>query len=495
MNIKFDNTYSRLPNHFYEKVRLAPVSNPHLLYFNEKLADILGIQNIHKKIDLREIAKVFSGSKKLKSSEPLSLVYAGHQFGYFVPVLGDGRAILLGEVIDKKNHRCDLQLKGSGLTPFSRNGDGRAALGPMMREYIVSEAMHALKVKTTRSLALVSTGESICREDKLLPGAILCRVASSHIRIGTFEYFAARQDFDSLKILVDYTIQRHYPELASLNLEQRYITFLECVQKMQIELIVNWMRVGFVHGVMNTDNASVAGETIDYGPCAFIDDYIPYKVFSSIDRHGRYSFSNQASICHWNWLQLTKALAPLINQDCNKAMNKIFGQIPDFNLLYQEKYTKMMSHKLGIVHQQASDNILISELLNIMQDDKMDYTLTFRHLLNLFNSDDPGYKKFLILSNRFERWVVSWKARLQKESCSREDIYSMLLTSNPAIIPRNHKIEEVIEQAMKNQEFSKMHTLISVLSDPYSIKNEKDHLEFMRPPNENEQVKQTFCGT
>ncbi|MFN8912205.1 MAG: protein adenylyltransferase SelO, partial [Alphaproteobacteria bacterium] len=334
MFFNFQNTYAKLPQNFYQKIKPTEVSNPKLLYCNESLANSLGLE--HKLHDEAEIAQIFSGNKILSNSDPIALAYAGHQFGYFVPQLGDGRAVLLGEIKDQANKRFDVQLKGSGVTAYSRNGDGRAALGPVLREYIISEAMHYLGVKTTRSLAVVSTGENVLRNGMLLPGAILTRIASSHIRIGTFEYFASRGDIKSLKILADYTIDRHYPELKTTSAP--YVSLFEKVMEAQIELIVNWMRVGFIHGVMNTDNTSIAGETLDYGPCAFLDEYDPDKVFSAIDYQGRYSFSNQPQICYWNLAQLAQCIALVIGGDIEKSLSILYAVLANFKVQYQTKY-------------------------------------------------------------------------------------------------------------------------------------------------------------
>jgi uncharacterized protein YdiU (UPF0061 family) len=493
MFIKFDNTYAKLPESFHKKAIPMPVASPNLICFNTELADSLGIS--YNKQNSKKIAEIFSGNTIPNGAEPIALAYAGHQFGYFVPQLGDGRAILLGEVIDKNNNRLDIQLKGSGITPYSRDGDGRAALGPMIREYIVSEAMHALGIKTTRSLALISTGEYVWRNGEMLPGAILTRVAESHIRIGTFEYFASGLDIGSIKTLADYAINRHYPQIR--NYPKPYIALFECVKDAQINLTVEWMRVGFIHGVMNTDNMAISGETLDYGPCAFIDEYNPNKVFSSIDYHGRYSFSNQANICCWNLIQFAKIVALITDSDSEDTIELLHNSIRNFKSQYEKNYLAMMGRKIGIIKvNKEDDKHLINELLTIIYEEQADYTLTFRYLSCIIcDNIDFNYNKLFTPSDRLKKWLLKWYDRLKKENISLEEISSMMLKTNPAIIPRNHKLEEIINYVIKGDNLSKIHAIMRALSDPYSIENEKHNIEYMIAPKPNERVYQTFCGT
>ncbi len=490
MRLNFDNTYVHLPGKFYQKIKPTPVLNPTLIQFNKQLADVIGVD--YRAISAYELAKIFSGNRLLQGSEPIAQVYAGHQFGHFVPQLGDGRAILLGEIVDPQGRRYDIQLKGAGRTLYSRNGDGRAALGPMIREYIVSEAMHALGIKTTRALALVKTGEAVLREG-VLPGAILTRVASSHIRIGTFEYFAAQADVNSLKILADYTISRHYPEIqGSAN---PYLELLKLVQQTYAYLIADWMRVGFIHGVMNTDNVALSGETLDYGPCAFIDEYHPEKIFSSIDIYGRYRFNRQASICEWNLVQLAQSLALLIDSKVEKAHSLLHDFCPSFQEIYKTQYLKTMCRKIGILSPRCQDQVLIDELLEIIQQDKADYTLTFRFLSEFLNKLQDMENLFFNPTCRLEIWMKKWQKRLQEESISLDETAEIMLKTNPAVIPRNHKIEEVIRDAIEYQDFSKMDLMLKVLSNPYQVEYQENPDEYMRPPTDDERVHQTFCGT
>lgn len=489
MPIKFDNTYIKLPESFYRKIPPTPVSAPQLECFNSGLNSELDLG--WERLEKREIAEFLSGNKILEGSEPIALVYAGHQFGHFVPQLGDGRAILLGEFIDKKGTRKDLQLKGAGKTPFSRLGDGRAALGPMIREYVVSEAMHALNIKTTRSLAVVTTGEVVYREE-VLPGAILTRVASSHIRIGTFEYFVYQKDLQSLKILADYTITRHYPEARET--VNPYYSLLRSVRDNQISLIVEWMRVGFIHGVMNTDNMALSGETIDYGPCAFLDEYHPNKVFSSIDRYGRYSFSNQPNIFLWNLAQLARCLSLLIDPVHEKGLEAVNELLLEFEQIFALKYLKMMGQKIGIIHSTEQDRILIDELLTLMQKESVDFTLMFRYLSYIAKNGQWPFKSVFFLPPALELWVGKWQARLKMQNIPREEIAKQMFALNPAFVPRNHQIEKLIQSILEKQDYSKMENFIKILSSPYK-KEQQEDLEYLRPPHKQERVCQTYCGT
>lgn len=486
MKIKFSNTYINLPENFYSKINPVSVKSPGLLIFNTALAKDLGISD--EDLDTRELAAIFSGNKILQGSAPIALVYAGHQYGYFVPQLGDGRAILLGEVIDGNGKRRDIQLKGSGQTPYSRQGDGRAALGPMVREYIVSEAMYALGIKTTRSLAIVTTGEVIPRE-AIVPGAILTRVAESHIRIGTFEYFAAKEDLKSLQLLADYVINRHYP--GAKETPNPYISLLDYVCDAQASLIADWMRVGFVHGVMNTDNMALSGETIDYGPCAFIDEYNPDKVFSSIDRYGRYSFNNQANIAHWNLMRLGETLAPLINKDFTKAKEQINTKMHEFKLKYEKRYLEVMSRKIGIPSPDSKSKSLIEELLIILEDEEADYTLAFRVIAHELDDSKLLDKKLFIKTKNMYQWLEKWKAYLKEKGIPLNEAAEIMFKVNPAYIPRNHKIEEVIQSVMEDGNATKMYKLVKALSKPYK----EEFVEYMKPPLVHERIIKTFCGT
>ncbi len=488
MHINFHNTYANLPENFYTKIRPVPVIHPELVFFNWSLANELGLTV--EKTETHKIAEVFSGNRVLEGSEPISLVYAGHQFGYFVPQLGDGRAILLGEVVDKKGERYDIQLKGSGKTPYSRGNDGRAALGPMLREYIISEAMHGLKIKTTRSLALVTTGEPVFRET-ILPGAILTRVASSHIRVGTFEYFAAKNDVSSLKLLADYAINRHAPQAN--NAENPYVSFLETVLDSQTSLIVDWLRVGFIHGVMNTDNTAISGETIDYGPCAFLDAYVPDKVFSSIDRDGRYAFDQQFNICLWNFTKLAETLGFLLHAE-PEAIHAIIKDLKQlFTQRFHEKYVKMMASKIGIFAPSEEDKKLIQKLLNIMEENHFDYTLTFRYLIQIIQQTPCGSLTDFIASSSFQKWIEIWKIRLENQDSTPEEIAELMSRQNPVLVPRNHRIEEAIVYALEHNDFSKADRLIQALSNPYE--NKESFIDLTEPPTPQQRVYQTFCGT
>lgn len=412
----FNNTYIKLPNNFYSILNPVPVQKPELILFNKILAKDLGIENFTNE----ELANYFSGNKIIKGSEPIAIAYAGHQYGHFVSQLGDGRAILLGEILDKNNQRFDIQLKGSGQTPYSRSGDGRAGIGPMIREYIVSEAMNAFKIPTTRSLAVVKTGEMIQRETAL-DGAVLTRVAQSHIRVGTFEYFAARRDLDSIKILADYSIQRHFPDLKTT--PNIYQNFIMEVAKRQAELIAKWMGVGFIHGVMNTDNMLISGETIDFGPCAFLDEYLANKTFSSIDRHGRYSFSNQANIALWNILNLNYCLSALTVND-EPAFNEFTKRLENyFSEIYSKNYWKIMLEKIGIEkNTNREDQSLLKNLLEIMSKDSLDFTITFRYLSETLTSKSEHLEPFIEHSESLQSWILQWKNRLKEEKKTFEEI-------------------------------------------------------------------------
>ena len=475
----FDNTYSKLSNTFKENIKPTPVHDPELIILNDKLSKDLNLD--FSKIDKEELSKIFSGNSLPKGSTTIAQAYAGHQFGHFT-MLGDGRAVLLGEHLTNKDNRFDVQFKGSGRTSFSRSGDGRAVLGPMLREYIISEAIHALNIPTTRSLAVVKTGEKVVREN-LLPGAILTRVASSHIRVGTFQYIAAKQNVDDLNTLVDYTINRHYPEIKSSN--NKALDLLNLVMERQCKLVVNWMRVGFIHGVMNTDNMAISGETIDYGPCAFMDFYNPKTVFSSIDKLGRYAFSNQPPITKWNLARLAECLIPLIDKSEDTAIKIATETIDNFQNIYENKWLNMMRDKLGLFGNDKNDLKLINDLLNWMESNQADYTNTFCHLMNINSSNDSKYKDI-----NFINWFKQWESRVLINNGSIEKSINLMKKNNPTVIPRNHKVEEALEAA-NNNDMSLTTKLLSILNKPYD--NQNDIENYLSPSSNSEY--QTFCGT
>ncbi len=475
----FDNTYSKLSKTFSEEIKPTPVHNPNLLILNEKLAKDLNLD--FSKINKKNLAKIFAGNTLPKETTTIAQAYAGHQFGHFT-MLGDGRAVLLGEHLVNKNKRFDIQFKGSGRTSFSKSGDGRAVLGPMLREYIISEAIHALNIPTTRSLAVVSTGEKIVREN-LLPGAILTRVASSHIRVGTFQYIAAKQNLDELNILVDYTIDRHYPEIKSS--KNKALDLLNLVMQKQCQLVVNWMRVGFIHGVMNTDNMAISGETIDYGPCAFMDTYNSKTVFSSIDKFGRYAFSNQPPITKWNLTRFAECLIPLINKNENEAIKIATETIDNFQNIYEEKWLNMMRDKLGMFEEDLNDKKLINDLLNWMETNNADYTNTFCNLMNINVEDNKIYE-----DQNFINWTKTWKKRILMNNNLKEKSLDLMKKTNPIVIPRNHKVEEALTAANEDN-IEVMNKLLTVLSKPYV--NQKN-IENYQTPSADKKY-QTFCGT
>ena len=479
--IEFDNSFSRLGPNFYKITHPSPVSAPELIEYNTILAKDLGLSLQNNK------EKIFSGMSLLEGSFPLSMVYAGHQFGGFSPQLGDGRAILLGEVVNKNGLRQDIQLKGSGPTAFSRRGDGRAALGPVLREYIVSEAMYSLGIPTTRSLAAVLTGDSVYRDAGALPGAILTRVASSHIRIGTFEYFAAKKDFKSLKILADYVIQRHYPSL--MDFDNPYLSLLEKVIEKQAYLIVQWMMIGFIHGVMNTDNMSIIGETIDYGPCAFMDKFHPSTVYSFIDHYGRYAYGNQPKIARWNLARLAESLTTLISENSHEAQQKANDALDRFPDLFKTYYYKKLRDKLGLYQESTDDFSLTQELFQLMADHKADFTLTFRSL----SDHNLSYQTSLSENENFKKWLDKLTQRHCAENRDPTLRLETMNNTNPCIIPRNHQIEKVIRKAEENLDFTDFKTLLKAIKNPYEKKTIYRH--FQAPPLPEEEIINTFCGT
>ena len=487
--INFDNSYARLPKSFFECIKPTPVKEPKLVRFNKLLANEIGL-NVIEDNDI--LSDIFSGNIVPEGSEPIALVYAGHQFGYFVPQLGDGRAILLGEIVNNGGCRFDIQLKGSGQTSYSRSGDGRAPLGAVIREYIISEAMHSLNIPTTRSLAIIVTGELVSRET-LLPGGILTRIASSHLRVGTFEYFAASDNQENLQLLADYSINRHFPNIKKSNL--RYQTFLESVCDRQAALIAKWMHVGFVHGVMNSDNTSISGETIDYGPCAFMDSYDPATVFSSIDHHGRYAYGNQPNIAQWNIACLGECLLPLIHPDRNKAIGIAEEILDSFQDKFRKYWLSGMYKKIGLTQNEPEDINLLEQLLELMKENKTDYTLTFRYLSDAIENDtgNSNFEKQFLSQNKISEWLVSWRKRLKIQSASFKKIKMSMQKENPAFIPRNHRIEKAIYEAVDNNDYSYIDHLILLLNKPYQ--DQPNNSEYMHPPEKPDHNYQTFCGT
>jgi serine/tyrosine/threonine adenylyltransferase len=477
----FDNTYAKLSNTFKENIEPTPVKDPAIVILNNDLSKELNLD--FSKIDRTELSKVLSGNILPEGSNSIAQAYAGHQFGHFT-MLGDGRAILLGEHISSKNKRYDIQFKGSGRTPFSRSGDGRAALGPMLREYIISEAMYALKIPTTRSLSVVKTGENVIRE-KNLPGAILTRIASSHIRVGTFQYISAKNNLEDLKILLDYTIDKHFPEIKSSN--NKALDLLSCLMNKQCQLVINWMRVGFIHGVMNTDNMAISGETIDYGPCAFMDHFDPKTVFSSIDQFGRYAYSNQPKITKWNLARFAECLIPLIDKNENNAIKKATEVINNFEKIYENKWLNMMRDKTGLFGEQKEDKKLIFDLLQWMEKNKADYTNTFCHLMEVNTYDNENYYK-----KEFKDWVKRWKKRLVLNNTSSKRYLDLMKNTNPTVIPRNQKVEEALHDSSENN-LKLLNKLLIILKNPYDI--QKNISEYQSPAPITEKKYQTFCGT
>ena len=476
----FNNTYSKLPDKFSTKINPVPVKAPQLVILNENLSKELNLN--FSENSKEELSEIFSGNKLPEGSSSLAQAYAGHQFGHFT-ILGDGRATLMGEhTLDNK--RFDIQFKGSGQTPFSRNGDGRAALGPMLREYIISEAMNALGIPTTRSLAVVKTGEEVIREERL-QGAILTRVASSHIRVGTFQYFTATQDEKNLKTLFDYTIKRHYPNIKKS--KNQGTDLLEVLMEKQINLVLNWMRVGFIHGVMNTDNMAVSGETIDYGPCAFMDAYDPKTVFSSIDHMGRYSYSNQPIITKWNLARFAECLLTFIHSDKDEAIKTATEIINNFEILYEKKWLNMMRDKLGLFGEDKEDEVLILNLLDWMFRNKADYTNTFIFLMGEKIPNEKIYE-----DSEFLNWKNKWHDRLKLNKNSKEKYLKLMRSVNPLVIPRNHHVEKALEHANKD-DLQPMIKLLNVLNQPYVY--QKNTVDYQDLPPVSDEKYVTFCGT
>lgn len=478
----FDNSYAGLPEMFFTRLNLAPAPSPKLIVLNYPLAESLGLKA--QLLQSNDGAAVLGGSQLPEGAMPIAQAYAGHQFGYFT-MLGDGRALLLGEQITTKGERFDIQLKGSGRTPYSRGGDGRAALGPMLREYIISEAMHGLGIPTTRSLAVVTTGKTIIRENPL-PGAVLTRVAASHIRVGTFQYASAFGTTDELRALADYTLKRHYSDVKSH--ENPYLSLLREVIKGQASLIAKWQLVGFIHGVMNTDNMTISGETIDYGPCAFMDAYDPATVFSSIDTHGRYAYGNQPDIAAWNLARFAETLLPLLHDNEEQAVKIAQDEISGFFELYHRNWLSGMRAKLGIFNEEAEDEVLVEGLLSIMNKYGGDYTNTFRELTFDKMEGIPIFD-----TEEFARWHELWQGRLGRQQEPKASSKQLMQHSNPAIIPRNYRVEEALEAAVKQGDYSVMERLLNVLSNPFAYSPEQ--AEYCTLPPTANQPYRTFCGT
>jgi serine/tyrosine/threonine adenylyltransferase len=482
----FDNTYAREFEGFYVPWKATQVSQPTMVKFNRELAEELGLDA--DALDSEEGARIFAGNETPEGASPLAQAYAGHQFGGFVPQLGDGRALLLGEVIDRNGRRRDIQLKGSGPTPFSRAGDGRAALGPVLREYLIGEAMHALGIPTTRALAAVLTGDPVFRET-VLPGAVLTRVAASHIRVGTFQFFAARGE--QVRRLADYVILRHYPELKDA--ANPYLELLERVCDKQAALVASWMHVGFIHGVMNTDNMAMSGETIDYGPCAFMDHYDPATVFSSIDTHGRYAYANQPRIAQWNLARFAETLLSLIDDDRNRAIARATEVVNAFPGRYERHWLSGMRAKLGLVNEAEADLNLATGFLTVMEGKKVDYTLAFRYLADAAMGREEPLRGLFADPSACELWSGHWRARLAREAVAPSDRAQAMRRANPAFIPRNHRVEEALSAAVERGDYAPFETLLKILSRPFD--DQPEFAAFAEPAPGGQGCYQTFCGT
>ncbi|CDZ53079.1 protein adenylyltransferase SelO [Neorhizobium galegae] len=484
---QFDNSYARLPDRFFASVYPEPVEGPKLLKFNGSLAEELGVEADFS--DPARPAAILAGNVVPPGAMPIAMAYAGHQFGNFVPQLGDGRAILLGEVVDRKGKRRDIQLKGAGPTPYSRRGDGRAALGPVLREYIVSEAMNALGVPATRALAAVATGEQVYRE-AVEQGAVFVRVAASHVRIGTFQFFAARGDNEGIKLLADYVIERHYPELKTA--ENTYLALLQGVAVRQADLIARWMGIGFIHGVMNTDNMTISGETIDFGPCAFLDEYDPMKVFSSIDQGGRYAYRNQPGIGQWNIARLAECLLPLLGEDEEKAVEAANAVLKAFGERFQKEWIGVFRAKIGLATEADGDGDLIQALLAAMHEGQADFTLAFRRLSDAAEGEEEAFLQCFADPDKARAWLADWRERLTTEARPVGELADALRSVNPAVIPRNHKVQEALSAASYG-DYSFFERLLEALEKPFEERPES--LRYMQPPKPEERVTQTFCGT
>lgn len=490
MTIEFDNTYVELPDRFYAHQKPVPVDDPELIRFNKELAERLGIDV--EWLDSEAGARFATGNQVPEGADPIALAYAGHQFGNFVPQLGDGRAVLLGEVVDTDGQRFDIQLKGSGQTRFSRRGDGRAPLGPVLREYLISEAMHALNIPTTRALAAASTGEQVRRQNGPEPGGVFVRVAASHIRVGTFQYFANRGDDEALQTLLSYAIDRHYPQLD----EASPVALLDAVARRQARLVALWQKTGFIHGVMNTDNTTISGETIDYGPCAFMNEYDPETVYSSIDRHGRYAFGNQPGIAQWNLSRFAEALLVLADDEASMAA-EMEEVIEDFPGHFQEAYQEGMGEKLGLGSFESDDEALLVDLLELMENEAVDYTSTFRRLTELADptpeTDKARIGDSFSLPLAFDDWLDRWRQRLAERDAPSKQIAASMRAVNPAVIPRNHRVNAAIADAVERDDFDAFHNLVDVLTSPFEFPTDDPSL--VEPPKAGQDISATFCGT
>ncbi len=492
--LPFEHSYAGLPAHFHARVAPTPVSKPRLVQLNRPLAHYLGLDPAL--LESEAGVAMLAGNRLPESALPLAMAYAGHQFGHFVPQLGDGRAVLLGELLARDGIRHDIQIKGAGRTPFSRGGDGRAALRPMVREYLASEAMAALGVPTQRALALLETGEEVWREEAE-PGGLLIRVARSHIRVGTFEYFFRNGDHEAVRILADYVIDRHYPDVREA--ANPYLALLKGISERTADLIADWLAVGFIHGVMNTDNLSVTGETIDYGPFGFMDEFDPGQVYSSIDRGGRYAYNRQPAIAHWNLTRLAETLLPLLDPDEKKAVATAEQSLDSFAPRFEAAWQAALRRKLGLTGGQADDEALVTELLGCMSEQRADYTLVFRALSWL--PDDPSsddgaadetLRALFANTHRLDAWLTRWRARLAQQATPESERQQAMQATNPAYILRNHLAERAVDQAAEG-DYSTFNDLLTVLGDPFSEHPGYEH--YARPPKPDERVVQTFCGT
>lgn len=489
--LPFDNSYAQLPERFYTRQLPTPVNKPGPIRVNSELALELGIDPLW--LASPAGIETIAGNRVPVGADPIATAYAGHQFGGWNPQLGDGRAVLLGELLASNGQRYDLQLKGSGPTHWSRGGDGRAPIGPVLREYILSEAMAVLGVPTTRALAAVTTGERVMREDPQ-PGAVLARVAKSHIRIGTFQFFASRRDTAALQLLADHVIARHYPDAATT--ENPYLALLDNVIAAQAKLIAHWQLLGFIHGVMNTDNMLLSGETVDYGPCAFMDEFNPDKVFSSIDHGGRYAYRNQPAMAHWNLANLAQALLPLIHDEEEQAVTLAQASVNAFQQIFLQDHQEGMAKKLGLSQSLDGDKELAQEVLTLMAGEEADFTLTFRRLADLAHNNGSGENsvgKLYEFAESFEPWLSRWRERIALESVDALQRQAAMYAANPVFIPRNHLVEEVIQACLYEQDFSLFHQLVDTLASPHVYREELQR--YARPPQADEVVRQTFCGT
>ena len=487
---KFDNSYVKLPTGFYEKSRPKPVKNPTLVYLNENLANFLNLDI--RSIETLEAKMVFSGNRIPVGAEPISMAYAGHQFGHFVPKLGDGRAILLGEILASDNKKRDVQLKGSGITGFSRNGDGRAPLGAVLREYLISEALHHLDIPSTRVLAVVNSGEFIEREARVSSG-ILTRISLSHVRVGTFEYFAYKNDYESVKILANYVIKRNFPDIK--NSKDKFRKFFHRVMNLQANLVAKWTNNAFIHGVMNTDNVSICGETIDYGPCAFMDHYNPQQVYSYIDFHGRYSYENQSKITLWNLSKLGECLVKVMDEDEKKSTSQIINILEEYSEKFNYYFLEGLKSKMGIKTSKEGDKKLFNDFFLMLYKEKVDYTQAFRYL-SLFFTDSTIEEKFLLqFHNKIQakNWLNKWKQRILSEKSSLTSISNNMQLCNPCYIPRNHIVDKAIRLIEVNNDYSIFNKILNLIKKPFQ--ESKDGLFLSSPPSSAEKIKNTFCGT